>query len=784
MTVRDGLTTELRVSLRGPAGASAPASFARAGRHAASRGAPALWHGRPADPRWVRPALLALLVGTAVLYLWNLGASGYANTYYAAAVQAGTQSWKAWLFGSMDSSNFITVDKPPAALWVMGLSGRIFGFNAWSMLAPQALMGVASVALLHAAVRRWSGPAAGLLAGAALALTPVAVLMFRFNNPDALLVLCLVAAAYAVVRAVDAGGARAATGWTALAGALIGLGFLTKMMQAFLVLPALAAVVLLASAAPLRRRLVALAAGATALVASVAWYVLLVDLWPSDARPYIGGSTDNTLLDLVLGYNGLGRILGGEGNGGGGGGDGTGFGGAAGITRMVNSAFGGQIGWLLPAALVALVAGLWLTRRAPRTDRTRAALVLWGGWMLVTGLVFSAMSGTIHPYYAVALAPGLVGTLVVGGREVWRRRGHLAADLTLGLTLAGTAAWSVVLLRRTPEFLPWLRWVVAVAGLVAAVALVVPAAWQRLGHDVGRRVLPVVLLGALLAGAGGSTAYALQTAATAHQGSIVSAGPSTGSDMGGGQGGPGGGQPPTGQTSPGQTPPEVAGATGRAVAGWRPGRRARRDHDLRGAHRAARRVDHPLGGGDRLGAGRVGARARERHRRDGDRRVQRVGRGAEPRPVPGLRRRRRHPLLRRLGRPGRRAGRRRGQRRHPDRRVGGRALRGGRRRRHHGLRPDPADRLTPHPAVTGWYRSPGERYQPVGRLGEVIRPRAARRRGRGSRRREGGRARRGRAGRGRAPRPRAPAARGRPRGTPASGRRPRSRDRRGSWTRA
>ncbi|WP_328302614.1 ArnT family glycosyltransferase [Actinomycetospora sp. NBC_00405] len=566
MTVRDGLTTALRV----PRGAPAHASFTRAGRHARRT---TLWGGRVTDPRWVPPALCALLIGTAVLYLWGLGASGYANTYYAAAVQAGTQSWKAWLFGSMDSSNFITVDKPPAALWVMGLSGRIFGFNAWSMLAPQALMGVAAVGLLYATVRRWSGPGAGLLAGAALALTPVAVLMFRFNNPDALLVLCLVAAAYAVVRAVDAAATRAGVWWTALAGALIGLGFLTKMLQAFLVLPALAAVLLLAPAAPLRRRVVQLAAGAAALVASVAWYVLLVDLWPSDSRPYIGGSTDNTLLDLVLGYNGLGRLLGGEGNGGGGGGGGggTGFGGTAGIGRMVNSAFGGQIGWLLPAALVALVAGLWLTRRAPRTDRTRAALVLWGGWMIVTGLVFSYMSGTIHPYYAVALAPGLVGTLVVGGREVWRRRGHLVADVTLALTVAGTAGWSVVLLRRTPEFLPWLRWVVAIAGIVAAVALVVPAAtWQRLGPDAGRRVLPVVLLGALLAGAGGSVAYAVQTAATAHQGSIVSAGPSTGSEMGGGprgvQGGPGGGRPAAGQTPPGGGGPGVSATSSELVA--------------------------------------------------------------------------------------------------------------------------------------------------------------------------------------------------------------------------
>ncbi|MDD7942541.1 glycosyltransferase family 39 protein [Actinomycetospora lutea] len=551
MTVHDGRTTALRVLRRAPAPA----------RHAASRRVPALLTGRVDDPRWVRPALIALLVGTAVLYLWDLGASGFANTYYAAAVQAGTQSWTAWLFGSMDASNFITVDKPPAALWVMGLSGRLFGFSSWSLLAPQALMGVGAVGLLYLTVRRWSGPGAGLLAGAALALTPVAVLMFRFDNPDALLVLCLVASAYAVVRAVDVAATRAGTWWTAAAGALLGLGFLTKMMQAFLVLPALAAVLLLAPAAPLRRRLVQLGAGALALVASVGWYVLLVDLWPTSSRPYIGGSTDNTLLDLVLGYNGLGRILAGEGNGGGGGG--TGFGGSTGITRMVNEAFGGQVSWLLPAAFVALAAGLWLTRRAPRTDRTRAALVLWGGWMLVTGLVFSVMSGTIHAYYAVALAPGLVGTLAVGGREVWRRRGHLAADLTLGLTVALTAGWAVVLLRRTPEFLPWLRWVVAIAGLVAAIGLVLP--WRR----VGARVLPVVLLAALLAGAGGATAFAVQTATTAHQGSIVSAGPSTGAETGGpGGGAPGGGAPGGGGPGEARTSAELTALLTSAGTRW------------------------------------------------------------------------------------------------------------------------------------------------------------------------------------------------------------------------
>ena len=544
-------TTDLRTVPRpGPRPASG-ATGRTGARHADPSGPlTRLWRDSPLAPRWERPALLALLVGTALLYLWDLGASGTANDFYAAAVQAGTQSWKALMFGSLDSSNFITVDKPPASLWVMGLSGRIFGFDAWSMLVPEALMGVASVALLRAAVRRWAGPGAGLIAGTALALTPVAVLMFRFDNPDALLVLCMTAAAHTAVRAVDAARERAGVRWIAATGALLGLGFLTKMLQAWLVLLAFVLVLVVAAAVTWRRRLLLLGVGLAAMVVSVGWYVLLVDLWPASSRPYIGGSTDNSFLDLVLGYNGLGRIFGGEGNGGGsgggpGGGSGnTGFGGSTGIVRMFNASFGGQISWLLPAALIVFVAGLWLTRHAPRTDRTRAALLLWGGWLLVNGLVFSFMSGTVHAYYAVAMAPGLAGTLAVGGVVLWRRREELGPRLTLAAALATTTAWSVVLLRRTPEFLPWLRWVVAVAGVVA-VLLVLAGLVSRGAR--ARRALPVLLLTALLAGAGGSVAYAADTAATAHTGSIVSAGPATGN--GTGPGGPGGGQggPPSGE---------------------------------------------------------------------------------------------------------------------------------------------------------------------------------------------------------------------------------------------
>ena len=272
--------------------------------------------GRAADPRWARPALLALLLATAVLYLAGLSRSGYANEFYAAAVQAGTKSWKAFLFGSLDSSNFITVDKTPASLWVMELSGRIFGFSSWSLLVPQALEGVAAVGVLYAAVRRWFGAAAALIAGAVLATTPVATLMFRFDNPDALLVLVMTLAGYTITRAIESGRTR----WILLTGALLGLGYLTKMLQAFLVLPAFALVYLWAGQPALGKRIWQLLAGAGALVVAAGWWVVIDLLTPAADRPYVGGSTDNNILQLTFGYNGLGRLDGSENSPGGGGG--------------------------------------------------------------------------------------------------------------------------------------------------------------------------------------------------------------------------------------------------------------------------------------------------------------------------------------------------------------------------------------------------------------------------------------------------------------------------------
>jgi 4-amino-4-deoxy-L-arabinose transferase-like glycosyltransferase len=504
---------------------------------------------QPAEPRpqWARPALLALLASTAVLYLWGLGASGWANSFYSAAAQAGSESWKAFFFASSDSASSITVDKTPASVWVMALSVRLFGLSSWSILVPQALMGVASVALLHATVRRWHGDAAGLIAGALAAVTPVAVLMFRFNNPDALLVLALVGAAYATVRAVETASIR----WLSLAGALVGLGFMTKMLQALLVVPALAIVWLVATPSPLRRRLTGLLAAGAALLVSAGWWVAVVDLVPASMRPYIGGSQDNSVLELVLGYNGLGRLTGDETGSVGG----TAGWGQTGWGRLFDAEIGGQVAWLLPAALVLLVAGLVVSRTAARTDRTRASMLLWGGWLLVTGLVFSFMQGIFHAYYTVALAPAIGALVGVGAVALWQRRKHAVAGATLALSLAVTAAWSYVLLRRSADFVPWLAPLVLVVGLLLALAL---AAVTLLPA----RVVAAVAALALVVSLTGPTAYAVQTASQPHTGSIPTAGPTVAGSMGG----PGGGLGGFRGTVPGGTAQGMPGGPGTGAA--------------------------------------------------------------------------------------------------------------------------------------------------------------------------------------------------------------------------
>ncbi|CRK53409.1 Glycosyltransferase [Rhodococcus sp. RD6.2] len=527
--------------------------------------------------RWEPWALAALLIGTAIAYLWNLSSSGWANSFYSAAVQAGSESWKAFFFGSSDAANSITVDKPPASLWAMELSVRAFGLNSWAILVPQVLMGVGSVALLWATVRRWFGASAGLLAGLVLAVTPVAALMFRFNNPDALLVLLMLAAAWALLRAIEDGRTR----WLVLTGVFVGFGFLTKQLQVMLVVPPLALTYLLLGPPKLGKRIAQLFAALGAMVVSAGWWLLAVELWPADSRPWIGGSQNNSILELTLGYNGLGRLNGNEtgsvtpGGGGadmagggmpGGGMPGGGMWGETGIGRMFDASQGGQIAWLIPAALILGVLGIMLRGRGARTDGKRAVFVLFGTWLLVTGLVFSFMAGIFHSYYTVALAPMIAALVGAGAVTAWHHRDLWWVRATSAVTMLGTAVWSWELLGRSPDFVPWLRWVILVVGGVAAVAMLLPRLTGRLAA--------VTAIAAVLTGLAGPTAYAIDTIATPHTGSIVSAGPNTGGMGFGVRGGPGDGRGfgqrdgAAGNGMPpmpgGMQPP---GATGRAPGG-------------------------------------------------------------------------------------------------------------------------------------------------------------------------------------------------------------------------
>jgi len=523
---------------------------------------------RPDDPAWARPALLALLVATALLYLVGLSRNGWANEFYAAAAQAGTESWKAFLFGSLDRSNFITVDKPAGFLWPMELSARIFGVSYWSLLVPQALAGIVTVGALYTTVRRWFGPAAAVVAGLVMALTPVATLIFRFNDPDAFITLTATLAAYAITRAIESGRTR----WVAIAGVVLGVGFLGKMLAGFLALPALALAYLVCGPAKLGKRIWQLLIGGAALLATAGWWVAIVLLTPAADRPFVGSTTDNNILNLTFGYNGLSRLTGNRGGAPGGAGRaaGRGFGGAAGdaarglgggaggpggfggrgggaaggalgggsgLTRLFGSEWGGQISWLIPAALIAFAVMLWVSRRSARTDRTRAAAIMFGGWLVVAGLVLSYMSGTTHSYYSIALAPPIGALVGIGAVGLWRIRRTWFARAAMAAGIAATSAWAWVLLGRSPGWYPWVRIAIVIAAVVAIAAILAGPALRALSARWGSALAVGTVTLAAIAGLGGPLAYSVDTAASSYSGASPSAGPA----LTAARGGPGGG---------------------------------------------------------------------------------------------------------------------------------------------------------------------------------------------------------------------------------------------------
>ncbi len=467
------------------------------------------WRDRD-GPRWSRPGLLLLLLAAAGAYTWALDASGYGNEYYAAAAYSGSQNWTAWLFGSLDSASFISVDKPPLSLWVTGLSTRMFGLSSWSVLLPHAIAGVATIGILYRTVRSWHGHAAALLAGAALAVTPIAAVMFRYNNPDAFLTLLMVSAIALAYSATQRG-----SGWRlAAAGALIGLAFLTKTTQALLVIPAIAIGYLVAAPISLRKRIAHGFGAGIAAVLAAGWWIVLAETSP--AAPYFGQTSTGSFLDYVLGVNGLDRVTGSEFGGP------DRFGGSGGWGRLFNEEVGGQISWLIPLAVAGLLFAVWRYASTPRTDSVRAGWLIWGTVFVTHFIVFGLMHGVFHPYYSMSMAPAIAALAAAGGVEMWRMRRDIhPLRWLLPTAVVLSAAWAWVLLGRSPGFVPWLGPVVLLGAVAGSAALVAGWSWARLSLRVEGAV-GALLIAVSLAG---PAAFALASIGADYSGGDPKAGP-------------------------------------------------------------------------------------------------------------------------------------------------------------------------------------------------------------------------------------------------------------------
>ena len=520
------------------------------------------------------PELLALLALTAVLNLWDLSINGWANTYYAAAVRSMSTSWHDFLFASLDKTGLMTVDKPPLAFWVQALSVRVFGFHSLSILVPEALMGVAAVGLVYDMTRRMFGRVAGSVAGLTFALTPITVAIARHNNPDELLILCCVAALWCAVRALETG----RTKWLVLCGVCVGLGFETKMGVALFVVPGIAVAWMWSRwgetwSARFKAFRQLLAGGVAMVVVGLAW-PLLVTLTPAADRPWISGTSDNSIWSLIFGYNGLGRVAGqtggpsgGGGPGGGGGGFGGNlFGGATGPFRLLQSALGDQAGWLLGFAVVAGLALLVLTRLRRRDPRT-GWLIGVGGAFATTAVVFSYASGIFHPYYVSFLAP--FAALLVGagagmmlprslGGALDGRAGQVIAPLAIG---AG-AITELVVLGNLGGAMSWAKPIlIGVAG-ACALLLAIEGAGRY------RAAFVAVAMAALLAA---PAAWAVQTVGYPTSSTFPSGGAESASIGGGGAaggfGGAGGGRGGSRGGFPGGAGTGGSGGTGSGAVG-------------------------------------------------------------------------------------------------------------------------------------------------------------------------------------------------------------------------
>ncbi len=421
------------------------------------------------QPAWARPVLAGIAALAALLYSWNIRHTGLSG-FYSVAVKSMSENWKAFIFGAFDPSATITLDKLAGSFAPQAVSAWVFGFHPWSLVLPQVIEGVISVLVIYRAVRRWAGVHAGLFAAGIFALTPVAASMFGHSMEDGALTMCLVLAADAYQRAV--GDARLRS--LAWCGFWVGVGFQTKMLQAWIVLPALAAGYLFAAPVSLPRRVRhVLITAAVTLAVSLSW-IALYTFTPVADRPYIDGSTNNSAISMVFGYNGLDRFgVPFPGSVGSMSGGRHGFGNGGGWTKLLGTKFGPEIGWLYPLALLALVCGLVWYRRVHRTDPFRAGFVMWGTWLLTFGLVFSKMSVIPHTAYVASLAPALAALSGAGIVMFWReyrsggRRGWL-----LPAAVAAEVAWAAYLWWPYRGFLPEVAWIVFILGIVVVAGLV------------------------------------------------------------------------------------------------------------------------------------------------------------------------------------------------------------------------------------------------------------------------------------------------------------------------
>jgi 4-amino-4-deoxy-L-arabinose transferase-like glycosyltransferase len=435
--------------------------------------------GLPAQPpsrersSWDRATPLLVTAFAVVMFGWNVQQNQWSNGYYAAAVRSMGTSWHAFLYASVDSGGWVTVDKPPLSLWLASLSTRLFGFHPWALMLPTVLLGGATVWVLMATVRRVAGRAAGLLSGVLLALTPIMVAMSRSNMPDVTLTFFIVLGGWAAVR----GYSSTAWRWPILIGIAAAAGFVTKSVTVGLALPGVGIGYLIAGEGRWQQRAGRAGAAAAVFIGLVGLWLLSVDARSLSARPWVGGSENGSAFGLVFGYNF--SVLGGEGGLPPGVGRGPGplgglfmaFGGDRGVGRMFNAGMGDQVMWWFPMAVFGVIAALVGRERWRSRDPLIGAAVMWGLWTLTSMSVFSFTKGVLHPYYVVEFAPAIAALAAIGAVRAWQAQDWRwrAAG---GSAILATAALQLILLRRNPSY-GWIRpvliLVVAIAGITVLI---------------------------------------------------------------------------------------------------------------------------------------------------------------------------------------------------------------------------------------------------------------------------------------------------------------------------